>query len=312
MSLVHNNISLFRKWAISLRLFSLPFAILPFVYGVLLASLVSQHTVDPWLTLFSLLTVSLFSMGANLLSDIMDYEKGIDQWPHSVSGGVIRKWITVKEAKSATVVVYLLGIFTGIRVMAMTGFWILPIGLIGFVISIMYAAGNRFACKYNITGEYCVMFAYGMVIPFASFAVTAGEYAFWPLLWSFPMGFILAAVKHANNWLESNLDDHKQPGITAVKLGNRGSRRYYIALLLLPYLVYIMMMIPTSLIKTGALLPASFYIVFLSLPYTIFLIKRAMAPADVLRPDRSSQLDTLTGYLFILFSTLSCVAVALV
>jgi 1,4-dihydroxy-2-naphthoate octaprenyltransferase len=305
------KIPFIKKWWVSLRLFSLPFAIIPFVYGLLLATFRGGHSPDPWLVFFALLTVTLYSLGANLLSDIMDFKKGVDRWVHSTSGGIIRGWITPGGAKTATTFLFALGTVALFAVTWMTGPWILPLGALGFLLSLFYAAGNRFAFKYNFLGEYCVMFSYGVVIPLWAYAVSAGHVALWPALWAVPLGFILAAVKHANNWLESNLEEHGQPGITAVKIGRYRSRWYYFILVLLPYLLFFLMILPMPLFSERILLPATFYIVFLSLPYTLFLLVRSKRVWEALKPDRRFQLDTLTGGLFILFGTLCCIAITL-
>ena len=86
------------KWIISLRTYSLAFVILPYLLGILVAVSNGGHKTNIGLLIIGLIPMMLCHLAANLQSDIYDYKKGIDVIPDSFSGGIVRQWITVRQA----------------------------------------------------------------------------------------------------------------------------------------------------------------------------------------------------------------------
>ena len=87
-----------RKWWVAIRPFALPASTMPVIFGSVLAVTIGKAKFNFPLFAASLLGMAILHTGANLLNDVYDYKKGVDQHVNPVSGGVVRGWITTREA----------------------------------------------------------------------------------------------------------------------------------------------------------------------------------------------------------------------
>ena len=129
---------------------------MPVIFGTVLAVVYGQADFNWWIFLLALMGMILLHSGANILSDIHDFERGLDTVPNPTSGGVVRGLISIKEARRASILLFLSGGIIGLFLTWLSGAWLLVIGLAGLAIGFFYTTGSRGALKYNALGDLAV------------------------------------------------------------------------------------------------------------------------------------------------------------
>lgn len=294
------------KWAVSLRMFSIPFIILPFLLGIIVAVSSEGSKFNLLLTSIGFIPLLLNHLAANLQSDIFDFRKGIDVTPNYFSGGIVRKWITIKEARFVVAGLYSLAILVGIIMIVMFGSVLIPFVVLGFLLSIFYSAGDKFAFKYNVTGEWFIFLGFGILIPAYGFLLNTGYLSLEPILISLPAAFLIAAVKHANNWIAALTPGNLEKSTTAYLAGNTASRVYFNLMIVIPYLLMGFLVFYGDYFSLS--IPGSILIIYLTLPVFIVLFLRALNNGLVNAKTRIYGLDSLTAFLYILFTGLCCIS----
>lgn len=299
-----------RKWVVSLRIFSLPFIVLPYLLGVLVAVNVDGASLNLSLTLIGFIPMMLYHFAGTLQSDIFDFLKGIDKVPNRFSGGIVRKWISVKEATQVVVILYAVSVLSGIWLLYKLGMVFLPFAIFGSTIAFFYSAKSNLAFKYNVTGEWFIFICYGVVIPAYGYIINTGHLSFTPVLISIPAAFLMAAVKHANNWMAALKPECLEKSTLAYLFGYKASRFYFYLMIVLPYLLTGALIYWKDML--GVQIPNSMLIIYFSLPLLVFLFTRAGKTKLVKYKDRLYGLDSLTAALFCVFTFLCCAALFLV
>jgi 1,4-dihydroxy-2-naphthoate octaprenyltransferase len=295
-----------KKWAVSLRIFSLPFIVLPYALGVLFAAYAEGTSFKPGLNIIAFVPVFLIFSAANLQSDIIDFRKGIDVVANDFSGGIVRKWISIREAMSVVIFLYIASLLSGIFLLVSIGTVMIPFLLLGFLLSLFYSAGDKFAFKYNVTGEWFIFGGFGILIPLYGYAMNTGHVSLSPLLISLPSAFLIAAVKHANNWIAVLTPGNPEKGTTAYYLSGHASRTYYYSMIAIPYLIIgVIALLAVNQLNWA---PGSIYITFYTLPLFILLVRKAMKQKRINPRNRIFGLDSITALLYILFTSLCCLS----
>jgi len=295
------------KWAVTLRTYSLPFIILPYLLGILVAVNLDGAPLNLPLSLLGFIPLILNHLAANLQSDIYDYLKGIDTEPHKLSGGIIRKWVNVKEGYRAVVVLYILSASAGLFLILSYGLILLPFIMLGLLLSIFYSAGDKIAFKYNVTGEWFIFLGFGILIPLYGYFLNARDFSFTPVLFALPAAWLIAAIKHANNWMSILSPTNRERKTAASLMGHNASRIFYYLLIILPYVTVVLMIASKDII--GFNLPASFILTYLTLPLTLVLLIKARDRDRIDPPNRYLALDSMTAALYCLFIALCCASV---
>ena len=108
--------------------------------------------------------------------------------------------------------------------------------------------------------------------------IQTGTFSWIPVVWAVPIGLLVIAILHANNWRDINGDRSENIKTVAMILGDKGSFMYYATLLITPFLIILFLMIGPGFFDMGGLaMPSSFAIVFLALPAAVNLIRKTEA-----------------------------------
>jgi 1,4-dihydroxy-2-naphthoate octaprenyltransferase len=294
------------KWTISFRVFSIPFILLPYILGILTATRTDGYDLNLAVSMAGFIPLLLSHLAANLQSDIYDYRKGIDVVPNYFSGGIVRKWINARQAWTAVIVLYATAFLAGIILVFFTGIVLVPFLILGLLLSIFYSAGDKYAFKYNVTGEWFIFLGFGMMIPAYGYFLNAGHLSLTPVVIALPAAFLIAAVKHANNWIAVLTPGNLEKGTSAFLLGNAVSRIYYYLLVSIPYLLIGLFTFPDG--GAGVGLPSSAFIIYISLPVMFMLFFRTGKVTHINTRKRVLGLDSITAVLYILFIGLYCIS----
>jgi 1,4-dihydroxy-2-naphthoate octaprenyltransferase len=288
---------------------SLLFIIPPYLLGILAAIYSDGHSLSVFHAVIGFLPLVLYHMAANLLSDIHDYRKGIDKEANYFSGGIVRRWITTRQSMRLVIALFSLAFLSGIYMVLQVGLIIFPFVILGLVLGVFYSTGNNYAFKYNVTGEWFIFLGFGLIIPLYGYIIHTGELTMTPVLLALPAAFLIAAVKHANNWIAALTPGNLEKYTAASLMGQRASRVFYYVLITLPYALVPLMIFWDRLSKNS--LPVSLLVTYLSLPLLLVLLKRAGKARWVNPENRILGLDSVTAMLYILFVSLSCISVLL-
>ena len=297
------------KWAVSFRLHSLGFVILPYLLGILVAVFTDGYSLDLTMSAVGLIPLLLIHCAANLISDIKDYQKGIDTHPDLFSGGIVRGWISVREAGMAVVILYTLSIMSGLFLVLELGTGLIPILISGMFLGIFYSVGNNFAFKYNVTGEWFIFLGFGILIPAYGYFLNGGHLSGSHVYISLPAAFLLAAVKHANNWIAALSPVNVEKYTTASLIGYTASVVYYLFLTIVPYILTAFLIWQKDKLSAG--IPDSLYLTYLSFPLLFMLIHRSSRMHRGNSCPRILSLDSTTALLYLLFISLSCASVVI-
>ncbi len=282
---------------------------MPVLLGTAMAVVIAGAEFHPRRFLAALAAMVMWHAGANILSDITDFNKGLDTTITPGSGAVVRGMITLQEALVAAVALFFTGGALGIILVALTGWPLLVVGIAGLLIGVCYTVGP--ALKYRALGDLAVFLDFGTLGALGAWMVQTGSPSWTPVAWSVPMSLLVIGILHANNWRDIAGDTGKSVRTVASLLGDRGSLYYYGFLIFAPYVLVLLMIAATRYLALGPVMPATFVLTLLALPLSLRLWKRALQRAQPVHPMDFAGLDAATGQLSLLFGLLCTAAVLL-
>ncbi|MCK9399169.1 MAG: 1,4-dihydroxy-2-naphthoate octaprenyltransferase [Bacteroidales bacterium] len=306
------KIPFLKKWWISARPFSFPASTMPVIFGTVLAYVYGGYEFKPLLFIMAFFGMVILHSGANILSDIFDYRKGLDKIPSPVSGGIVRGYITIREAWIASVSMLVIGTALGLYLTYVSGPWLLLIGFFGLFVGTFYTTDTPFAMKYHGLGDLAVFLNFGILGSLGAYYVQSATLSWIPVIWAIPMSMLVIAILHANNWRDIQSDKAGKIFTVAALLGDKSSLRYYGLLIYGPFaLVLVLILAPFLVVPDMTAMPFTFLITIGALPLAIKLWKKALNREHPLQPLDFIALDGATAQLNLLFGSLCTLALIL-
>ena len=305
-------LSFYKKWWISLRPFSFPASTMPVVFGTVLAYVYGGEVFNVWYFLLAFFGMVFLHAGANILNDIIDYRKGLDKIPAPVSGGVVRRLISIREAKIASTLLFTAGTIMGLALAYLTSPWLLLIGVPGILIGIFYSLGGKIALKYHALGDLAVFLNFGTLGALGAWFVQTGTFSWIPVIWALPMSMLVIGILHANNWRDIKSDREGNIYTIASMMGDKVSLRYYGYLIFGPFFVVLtLIVLPYFAFPNVTFMPFTFGIVILSLPMALKLWQKALNRKEPKSPIDFVALDGATAQFNLVFGLLCTLALVL-
>ena len=302
--MVSERLSPLKVWLIAIRPFALPASTMPVIFGSVAAVTLGAAELHLLHFILSLVAMVLLHSGANMLSDVTDFRKGIDTEPTPVSGAVVRGLLPQTTVFHGGILFLITGSLIGIYLVTQVGLPLLIIGIIGLVFGVFYTI-PPIELKYRALGDWAVFFDFGILGAAGAWVVQTKTFSWLPVLWSVPIGLLVIAILHANNWRDSASDTRMGIRTVASILGDTGSLIYYALLLVLPYvLVALFVFAPGLTIAPRFALPSAALLVFLSLPNAFALWRRARSRHAPRKPLDFIALDGATAQHNLLFGVL--------
>jgi 1,4-dihydroxy-2-naphthoate octaprenyltransferase len=306
------KISFFQKWWISSRPFSFPASTMPVIFGTVLAYVYGGHEFKPLYFVLSFIAMVILHSGANILSDIFDYQKGLDKVPNPSSGGVVRGIISIKEAWIGSVSMLVFGTAIGLYLAWVSGPWLLAIGIGGLFVGTFYTTNTSISLKYHGLGDLAVFLNFGILGSLGSYYVQSSSLSWIPVIWAIPMSILVIAILHANNWRDIQSDREEKIFTIAALLGDKSSLRYYGLLIYGPFIIVLgLIFVPFLLFPEVTAMPFTFLITIAALPLAIRLWKKALNRKTPAQPLDFIALDGATAQLNLLFGSLCTLALLL-
>jgi 1,4-dihydroxy-2-naphthoate octaprenyltransferase len=298
------NVSSLRKWIVAGRPWALPASTMPVVFGASLAWVIGRAAFHPLRFALSLLAMVVLHVAANMLSDVYDYERGLDREVTPVTGAVARGWLTSAQVRTAALLLFAVGCAVGLVLVLEVGPVLLFIGLIGVPIGAGYAL-----LKYHALGDLAVFLNFGLLGSLGAWVVQTGSFSWLPVAWTVPQAMLVIGILHANNWRDTLSDREKRVTTVASLLGDKGSLAYY-GLLLFGSALYVLaaVLVPRALPVPIRPMPLTFFLVLLALPRALQLWGRARRRKAPRRPMDFVILDGATAQYNLLFGSLCILA----
>jgi 1,4-dihydroxy-2-naphthoate octaprenyltransferase len=231
-----------RIWWKTLRPWSYTAAIIPVLLGASIAAYDGYF--DLGLLVLTLLGSVAIQAGTNLVNEYYDDVKGLDKLQTIGIGGHIQSGeLQAWQVLAAGIAAFSLGAAIGLYLVSVAGPFIFWIGLASVLVGFFYTAGPL-ALAYIGLGEVAVFLFMGPVIVIGSYYVQAQAVTLPLVLASIPVGFLVAAILHANNLRDMDVDRQFGKRTLALILGRAGAAVEYYVLIGATYL---------SLVSTVAL-----------------------------------------------------------
>ena len=289
-------------WLQATRAFSFPASIVPVAVGAVLAAH-SETTVAWWLVPFVAVASVLMHAGTNMVSDYFDFEKGVDKdYTYGSSGVLVRGLLSPVQVLVGGLVLFAISCGIGLLFVALRGWPILMLGLVGLLGGIFYTA-RPVGYKYLALGDALVFTLMGPLMVIGSYFVLTDSFHFSVLIASLPVGCLVAAILHANNMRDIEHDREAHVRTVASLLGHDRARVEYYVLVGGAY-VAVVGMILGSLVSPWGLL------VFATVPLAAKNFRRVVH-SQPSQPESIATLDVQTAQLHLAFGLLFSLAILL-
>jgi 1,4-dihydroxy-2-naphthoate octaprenyltransferase len=224
-----------RVWLIAARPRTLTTSTTPILLATLLAW--QQGPVSIVLTVLMLLASVSTHAGCNFTNDYYDSVHGVDDVQTHGPGGMLQAgMLTSADLRKAIAVCFTLAFLTGLPVMISVGWIVLLIALFAAGVAFFYTAGP-YPLAYNRLGEVGVFLAMGVAMVCGAYYVHTGTVSGTALALSCAVGLYAAAILHANNIRDIDVDRAHGKITFANTLGRTAAIREYAILVLAPLII---------------------------------------------------------------------------
>jgi 1,4-dihydroxy-2-naphthoate octaprenyltransferase len=231
------------KWIIGARPRTLPAAIAP----VLVATAYAGSNWDP-IPAFSALLVSLaLQIGVNYANDYSDGIRGTDDSRVGPVRLTASGLASPKAVRNAALISFLFAALVGLTLAIATSWWIILVGALAIGAAWGYTGGAN-PYGYKGLGEISVFLFFGIVATTGSYFVQTEELNLEIFIIAIPMGSLACAILAINNLRDRAQDQIVGKKTLAVRLGDRGARRLYIALLISAHIFALLTFKPAALL----------------------------------------------------------------
>lgn len=266
-----NRLSLFERtrrhlgaWYEIVRPFSFTASMTPVAVGGALAAWHGVFSLPLFLT--ALLAGVLLHLGTNVINEIYDVRKGIDTITSPrASHALLKGRLGEREAFAIVGASFTLVLVLGAVLIAARGWPIVLLGLAGAIGGYGYTA-PPLQYKYRALGLPLVFLLMGPLMALGGYYAASGEWSWQALVASIPVGLLVAAILHGNEWRD--ISDDARAGINtfALRYGRKAAHQAYVALVVGAYMVLALS------VAFGALPPLTL-LALLSLPWLVTILR---------------------------------------
>ncbi|GAA3553581.1 1,4-dihydroxy-2-naphthoate polyprenyltransferase [Amycolatopsis ultiminotia] len=227
------------EWIEGARPRTLPNAIAPVVAGV--GAAVALDAFSWWRSVLALLVSLSLIIGVNFANDYSDGVRGTDEnrvGPLRLVGSGTAKPKAVLAA--ALTCLGLAGVL-GLLLVAFSGYWwLIAMGALCILGAWFYTGGSK-PYGYHGFGELAVFVFFGLAGVLGTVYVQAGRVSWAGLGCAVAVGCFSMAVLTANNLRDIPTDLETGKHTLATRIGDRGTRRLYVTLVSVPYVLTVVL-----------------------------------------------------------------------
>lgn len=286
----------FTAWAEIVRPFSFTASTVPVAVAGALAAL--DGLFDWKLFLIALFASVFLHIGTNVSNEIYDVRKGVDTITSPrASHALLKGRLTEQEAFVLVGVAFTLAALLGAWLIIERGWPILMLGLLAIITGWGYTA-PPLQYKYRALGIPLVFLLMGPLMVTGGYYAITGTWSWQALAMSVPVGLLVAAILHGNEWRDITDDARSGMATLSVRYGRKAAYYGYLTLVLGAYLTL-------SVGVLVGILPTASLLAMLSLPLLARAVRaselgisgqqRAIAMIDL----ETAQLHATFGYLMV-------------
>lgn len=210
----------------------------------------------------------LLHTGTNVINEIYDVRQGIDTITSPrASHAIVKGRMSERQAYGVALGAFALAVVVGLYLVWLRGPAIVVLGLIGLVAGYTYTA-PPFQYKYRALGVPLVFLLMGPLMTVGSYFAVTGQWSFEALVVSVPVGLLVAAILHGNEWRDISEDTRAGIVTLSSRIGRDWAHYGYIGLVLGAY-------ITLGLAVAFGWLPPATLLAILSLPFLAQVVRSA-------------------------------------
>jgi 1,4-dihydroxy-2-naphthoate octaprenyltransferase len=252
-------------WEI-LRPFAYTASVIPVLAGAALAGLDGRFETLPFLA--ALAGAVLLHSGTNIVNEIYDVRQGIDTIVSPrASHAIVKGRMTERGAFITAGLAFVIAIAVGAWLLAYRGPAIAVLGLLGLVGGWGYTA-PPLQYKYKALGVPLVFLLMGPLMVVGSYFAVTGLWSPVALVLSVPVGLLVAAILHGNEWRDISEDTRAGIVTLSSRVGRDWAHYGYVGLVLGAY-------ITLGLSVAFSLLPPQTLLAIVSLPFLAQVVRSA-------------------------------------
>jgi 1,4-dihydroxy-2-naphthoate octaprenyltransferase len=249
-----------------LRPFAFTASVIPVLAGAALAWVDELWAWAPFIA--ALLGAVFLHAGTNIVNEVYDVRKGVDtitspRASHAIVKGRIRE----RTALLVAATFFALAVVVGLYLVWLRGPAIIVLGLLGLVGGWGYTA-PPLEYKNRALGVPIVFFLMGPLMVEGAYFAVSGQWSATALVLSIPIGMLVAAILHGNEWRDIREDSRAGISTISARIGRRWAHYGYVGLVIGAYMVLAVAVI-------AAALPSWTLLAVLSLPFLVAVIRAA-------------------------------------
>lgn len=263
-----------KVWFLAVRPWSLTISVIPIV---LASALAWQDGEMSWLfTILMLLLSVMTHIGTNLTNDYFDHVHGVDAQQLLGPGRMLQRGhLSDRDLRNGMAVSFAIALALGIPIIIHLGWIGAILAVVGAGVAFFYT-GGPYPLAYNRLGEIGVFVAMGWVMVMGAYYVHTGTVTIASFLLASAMGMYAAAILHANNMRDAEVDLRHNKKTLANAFGRQWAIREYTLLVLGPVGLTILLIALQPeywpLLGGIVIIPIAFY--------NIEMLKRVRTEAD--------------------------------
>jgi 1,4-dihydroxy-2-naphthoate octaprenyltransferase len=241
--------------------------------------------------------------GTNIINEIYDVRQGVDTITSPrASHAILKGRITERSAYRLAMLFFGAAVASGLVLTYLRGWPIVALGLLGLAAGYFYTA-PPFQYKFHALGVPLVFLLMGPLMTVGGYFAVTGTWSLTALWLSIPIGLLVAAILHGNEWRD--VSDDTRAGITTLssRLGRDFAHDAYLAMTLGAY-------VTLGLAVVFRVLPPQVMVAVLSLPLLAVVIRAAELGAGG-QARAIAMLDLQTARLHMAFGALLVAGVLL-
>jgi 1,4-dihydroxy-2-naphthoate polyprenyltransferase len=250
------------------------------------------------LFLAALFASVLLHIGTNVTNEIYDVRKGIDDITSPrASHALLKGRLSEREAFALAGVAFAAAAAIGIGLIVVRGWPVAVLGLLGLVGGFGYTA-PPLEYKFRALGLPLVFLLMGPLMVVGAYYVITGTFSWRALVASLPVGLLVTAILHGNEWRDVGDDARAGISTLSIRSGRRVAHLLYLSLVVGAYVIL-------ALAVAVGVLPALSLLAMLSLPLLVRAVRaselgaagqqRAIAMIDL----ETAQLHAAFGFLLV-------------
>jgi 1,4-dihydroxy-2-naphthoate octaprenyltransferase len=249
-----------------LRPFAFTASVIPVLAGAALAW--TDETWN-WLPFIAAVFGAVFlHAGTNIVNEVYDVRKGVDSITSPrASHAIVKGRMSERTALAIAGTAFGLAILVGLYLIALRGPAILVLGVLGLIGGYGYTA-PPLEYKNRALGVPIVFLLMGPLMVEGAYFAVSGTWSSTALVLSIPVGLLVAAILHGNEWRDIREDSRAGISTMSARIGRRWAHYGYVALVLGAYIVLALSVI-------ARVLPAWSMLAILSLPFLAQVIRSA-------------------------------------